>query len=333
MPNEQHTAPVTPAELAERSAKAAVRLREHLPVTPLVRFGALGEELGAEVLVKCDHLQRTGSFKARGALAKLLTLSEREREHGVVTASTGNHGLGFANALAALGGRGIVFVPANAAPVKIAALRRTGVEIQTRDTDAGAVEVLARAYARENGLTWVSPYNDPDIIAGQGTAGVELVEQLKGESLDAIIVNVGGGGLMSGVAAVVKQHLPGIRVIGASAENDAGMIASVKAGHIVAVEAEPTLSEGSAGNVEPGSITFALCQALVDDWVLVTEAEIRSALAMVIDTEHQLIEGAAAVAFAAARIRRADLAGKRVAILSCGSNIASDTLVSALSQL
>jgi threonine dehydratase len=324
------TAPLTPAALAERSARAAERLREHLPPTPLVRYAAFGEEIGADVLVKCDHFQRTGSFKARGALNKLMTLTEEERRRGVVTASTGNHGLGFANALSVLGGRGVVFVPSSAAATKLAALRRTGVELQTRDTDAGAVELLAREYAEHNGLTWVSPYNDPDVIAGQGTAAVEVVEQLDGAGIDAAVVNVGGGGLMSGVAAVLKQHYPHIRIIGASARNDASMIASVEAGHVVAVDALPTLSEGSAGNVEEGSITFGLCRELVDDWVLIGEEEIASALAMVIDTEHHLIEGAAGVSFAAARARRADLAGKRVLVLSCGGNIASATLAGAL---
>ncbi|HEX3786564.1 MAG TPA: threonine/serine dehydratase [Pseudonocardiaceae bacterium] len=330
MSSELSAAAVTPAALADRSARVAARLHEYLPVTPLVRFDVLSEDLGAEVLVKCDHLQRTGSFKARGALTKLLSLTQQQREHGVVTASTGNHGLGFANALAALGGRGIVFVPANAAATKIAALRRTGVEIRTRDTDAGAVELLARRYAEEQGLIYFSGYNDPDIIAGQGTAAIEILEQLAGTGLDTIFVNVGGGGLISGVAAVLKQHLPKIRVIGASPANDAGMIASIRAGHIVAVDAAPTLSEGSAGNVEPGSITFELCRDLVDEWVLVSEAEIGSALAMVIDTEHQLVEGAAGVAFAAARARRADIAGERVAIFSCGGNIAAATLATAL---
>jgi threonine dehydratase len=322
--------PLTPAIVAGQSTRAAARLREYLPVTPLVRFGALSDELGAEVLVKCDHLQRTGSFKARGSLTKLLTLTREQREHGVVTASTGNHGLGFANALAELGGRGVVFVPDSAAPMKIEALRRSGVEIHSEDTDAGKVEVIARVWAAENGLTFVSPYNDPDIIAGQGTLAVELLAQLDGAGLDAVFVNVGGGGLVSGIASVLRQHLPDVRIYGAAPASDAAMIASIRAGHIVPVDALPTLSDGSAGNVEDGSVTFELCRSLVDEWVTVGEDEIRSALGMVIDTEHQLIEGAAAVAFAAARARRADIAGRRVAIVSCGGNIAARTLAQAL---
>lgn len=305
-------------------------LRRYLPATPLQRFGAFSEELDAEVLVKCEHLQRTGSFKARGSMAKILTLTDEQRERGVVTASTGNHALGVGNALKTLGGRGIVYLPENASPSKVAALRRYGLEIRAEGTDSGVLEPKARAYAVEHDLTYVSPYNDPDIIAGQGTVGVEILEQLAGEMLDAVVVAVGGGGLVSGVAAVLKKHLPNVKVYGASPVRDAAMAASVEAGEIVQVDGQDTLSDGTAGSVEPGSITFDLCRRLVDDWVLVSEDAIRAALRMVIDTEHQLVEGSAAMAFAAAQDRRTELAGKRVAIVSCGGNISSSTLVAAL---
>lgn len=321
---------LSPAEAAERSERVAPRLREHLPPTPFVRFGAFSDELGAEVLVKCEHLQRTGSFKARGSMAKILTLTDEQRERGVVTASTGNHGLGVGNALAALGGRGLVYLPENASPSKVAALRRLGLDLHAEGNDSGVLEPKARAYAAEHDLVYVPPYNDPDIIAGQGTVAVEILEQLAGEPLDAVVVAVGGGGLVSGVAAVLKKHLPGIRVYGASPVRDDAMAASVRAGEIVQVDAQETLSDGTAGSVEPGSITFDLCRELVDDWVLVSEDAINSALRTVIDTEHQLIEGSAAMAFAAARARRTELEGRRVAIVSCGGNISSSTLVAAL---
>jgi threonine dehydratase len=319
---------LTPAAIAARSTELAPLLG--LPVTPLTRFGAFSGELGAEVLVKCEHQQRTGSFKARGAMAKLLTLSPEQRERGVVTASTGNHGLGVGNAVATLGGRAIVFVPENASESKVAALRRFGVEIRAQGNDTGVLESLARKYADDNGMAYVSPYNDPDVIAGQGTIGVEILTQLEDSSLDAIVVAVGGGGLVSGIGSVLEQHLPGITVYGASPAADAAMAASVEAGRIVAVDAKPTLSDGTAGSVEDGSVTFELCRALVDDWVLVGEDEIRAALRTVIDTEHQLVEGSAAMAFAAARARAAELNGSRVVVVSCGGNISASTLASAL---
>jgi threonine dehydratase len=321
---------LSPAEAAERSERVAPRLREHLPLTPLVRYGAFSDELGAEVLVKSEHLQRTGSFKARGSMAKILTLTDEQRDRGVVTASTGNHGLGVGNALATLGGRGLVYLPENASPSKVAALRRLGLDLHAEGNDSGVLEPKARAYAAEHDLTYVPPYNDPDIIAGQGTVAVEILEQLAGEPLDAVVVAVGGGGLISGVASVLKKHLPGIRVYGASPVRDDAMAASVRAGEIVQIDAQDTLSDGTAGSVEPGSITFGLCRDLVDDWVLVSEDAISAALRMVIDTEHQLIEGSAAMAFAAARARRTELEGKRVAVVSCGGNISASTLVAAL---
>jgi threonine dehydratase len=320
----------TPAEIATRSERVAPRLRKHLPVTPFTAFEAFSEELGAEVLVKCEHLQKTGSFKARGSMSKILTLTDEQRQRGVVTASTGNHGLGVSNALATLGGRGIVYVPENASASKVAAIRRFGVEVRAQGQDSGALELVARQYAAENDLTYVPPYNDPDIVAGQGTVGVEILEQLAGQQLDAVFVAVGGGGLVSGVASVLKRHRPQLRVYGASPVRDAAMVASIEAGKIVQVDAQETLSDGTAGSVEPGSITYELCRELVDDWILVSEDAISAALRMVIDTEHQLIEGSAAMAFAAARARRTELEGKRVAIVSCGGNISASTLVAAL---
>jgi threonine dehydratase len=322
--------PLTPADVARRSAEIAPALHEHLDVTPLVRFDALSAELEVEVLVKCEFRQRTGSFKARGSLAKSMTLTPRQREAGVVTASTGNHGLGVVNAMRALGGRAVVFVPANASAVKVDALRRLGVELHVHDADAGVVEGIARAHADEHGLVYLAPYNDPDVIAGQGTAGLEIVEQLAGRDLDALFVNVGGGGLMSGVASSVKQHHPGVRVYGASPRNDAGMIASVEAGKVVQVPTELTLSDGSAGNLEDGSITVELCADLVDEWVSVSEKEIATEMAAVIDTEHVLIEGAAGVAFAAARRYAAAHRGGRIVVLACGANIGAATLADAL---
>ena len=260
---------LTPEQVAARSAEVHPRLG--LPVTPLVPFQAFGEELGAEVLVKCEHRQRSGSFKARGAMANILGLTAEQRERGVVTASTGNHGLGVGNALRTLGGRGTVFVPENASETKVAALRRYGLEIHAQGNDTGVLEPLARKFAADNGLAYVPPYNEPDVIAGQGTLALEVLDQLGDRPLDAIVVAVGGGGLVSGVASVIKAHSPATVVYGASPVAEAPMAASVRAGEIVPVEPQPTLSDGTAGNVEEGSVTFPLCRDLIDEWVLVGE--------------------------------------------------------------
>jgi threonine dehydratase len=315
-------------EAAARTRAISEGVHQHAVVTPLTGWAAATEEAGTEILLKCEHQQKTGSFKVRGALAKLLSLSEEQRDRGVLAASTGNHGLGVAHALSALGGRGIVCVPEHASPVKVAAIRRYGVEVRVLGRDPLETENQARLLAAETGMSYVSPYNDLDVIAGQGTVGEEIVKQLGGRAVDAIVVAVGGGGLISGVGAAVKSAMPGVRLIGASPVNDAAMAASVKAGEVTQVDALPTISDGTAGGLEEGSITLPLCTELVDEWVLVTEREIDSALRFMIDTEHQLIEGAAAVAIAAGL--KACREGQATVIVSCGANISSTALAKAL---
>jgi threonine dehydratase len=317
-------------QVAARTRALSAAIREHTVVTPLVRIPTATESGGAEILLKCEHQQRTGSFKVRGALAKLLSLSRDERDRGVVAASTGNHGLGVAYALAALGGQGVVCVPEHASPVKVAAIRRYGAEVRVLGQVPAETEVLARRMAAGAELTYISPYNDLDVIAGQGTVGEEIVQALDGRPVDAVVVAVGGGGLVSGVAAAVKSARPGVRVIGASPANDAAMAASVRAGQVVEVDAQPTISDGTAGGVEAGSVTLPLCRELVDDWILVEESDIRAALRFMIDTEHQLVEGAAAVAIAAGRGAGRGAPGQTIAIVSCGANISSTTLARAL---
>ena len=316
--------------VATMSADVAPRIAEHAVRTPRVEFVAASESCGATVLVKCEHQQRTGSFKIRGALSKIFNLAPTDKQRGIVTSSSGNHGLGVAQALELLGGAGVICVPANVSPAKRAALSRFDVEIRTLGDDAGQTENLGRQLADQLGKTYVSPYNDLDVIAGQGTVGLELVEQLGGRPLDAVVVSVGGGGLVSGIAATVKAALPATRVIGTSPANDAAMAASVRAGEIIEVDARPTISDGTAGSVEPGSITFPLCAELVDEWLLVSEEQIYDALRLTIDTEHQLIEGAAAAALAAGIEYGRAHPGHTVAVISCGANISTSSLRIAL---
>jgi threonine dehydratase len=305
-------------------------IHDHAAVTPLVCLGAVPESCAAEIFLKCEHQQRTGSFKVRGALAKLLSLSSDERDRGVVAASTGNHGLGVAHALSAVGGNGVVCVPEHASPVKVAAIRRYGVEVRVMGREPAETEGLARRFAARTRRCYISPYNDLDVIAGQGTVGEEIVWQLGGRPVDAVVVAVGGGGLVSGVAAAVKSALPGVRVIGASPANDAAMAASVRAGKVVEIDALPTISDGTAGGVEEGSITLPLCMELVDEWALIEEPEIHSALRFMIDTEHQLVEGSAAMAIAAGLKAGRGRAGQTIVIVSCGANISSAALAEAI---
>ena len=220
----------------------------------------------------------------------MLTLTTGERDGGIITASSGNHGLGVAYALASVGARGTVYVPHGASEVKVAAIRRLGAAVVEHGRVMDETEAHARATADRAGLVYISPYNDEQVIAGQGTVSAEMLEQCEGAPLDAVYVAVGGGGLASGIGAVLRALSPGTRLIGVSPANDAAMAASVKAGRIVEPPTSPTLSDATAGGIEPGAITLPLCSELVDEWVLVTETQIRDALRQFIDTQHQLIE-------------------------------------------
>ena len=324
---DEHHLSATATAAAEAVAAASVRLAPFSLETPVVPAQALG----AAALYKCENLQRTGSFKLRGALNKLLCLSPEERARGVVTSSTGNHGLAVAAALALTSGRGTVVVSRSASPYKIDRLTRVGLEVITSDGDAMAAELEARALAEREGRVYVSPYNDADVLAGQGTVAVELVAQRP--EIESVFIAVGGGGLAAGIAAYVKAVRPDVTVVGCWPERAAAMYQSVRAGRLIEVPDEETLSDGTAGNIEPGAITFPLCRDLIDELVLVSEAEIATAMRDVLLADHLLIEGAAGVAvagwrsFTAARPR---LSRRVSAIILCGGNVSSKTIAEIL---
>jgi threonine dehydratase len=309
---------------------AEERISPYIRQTYLEASPYFTELSGANVYFKCENLQHTGSFKARGALNKVLSLNESERAAGVVTASTGNHGAAVAYALSRVGGQGIVFVPESAVHSKVEAIKRLGGEVRYHGADSVKTENYARSYAAEHGLTLVPPYNDPQVIGGQGTVGLELLSQLP--EIDAVFIAVGGGGLISGTAAYLKQFSPATRVIGCFPENSQVMLQSVKAGRILDLPSKPTLSDGTAGGVEAGAITFSLCRDLVDDYETVTEQEIRLNLRRFLQAQHMLIEGSAAVPIAALLKSPASFAGKNVVILLCGANIDPETLKNVLTE-
>jgi threonine dehydratase len=303
---------------------AEERIRPYIRETFLEHSPYLSGPGEANVYCKLENLQHTGSFKARGALNKVLSLSGEHSGKGVVAASTGNHGAAVAFALRKLRSHGIIFVPENAVQSKVEAIRALGAEVRTFGRDPAETEVYARKYAVENGLTYVSPYNDPQVLGGQGTIGVELERQLA--RTDVVFASLGGGGLISGIAGYLKSSRPGVEIIGCSPENSQVMVQSVKAGEILDLPSLPTLSDGTAGGVEPGAITFDLCRELVADYVVVSEDEIADALRLFVRTHHMLIEGAAAVAVASYLKIRHRFAGKNVVIVICGANIGLDML-------
>lgn len=304
---------------------AASRIAPHVSRTPLFRSDPLSDRHGAEIYIKAEHLQTTGSFKVRGSANMVHALDADVAANGVVTASSGNHGIGVATAAASRGISATIFLPSNASPAKVDQIRRLGADIvSVEGTDSSLAEEAARARSAETGQAYISPYNDPDIVAGQGTIGKEILEEL--DAVDAVVVSVGGGGLMSGIASWVKANSPSTLVIGASALNDRAMAASVEAGEIITPHMEPTFSDGTAGGLEDGTITFALCNDLVDLWIDVTEHDIASAVSAMVDDHHQLVEGAAGVAIAAATQHAAAAPGATIVAVSCGANVSAGAL-------
>ena len=311
------------SEILNSARDARSRIADRIRLTPLEYSSQLSLRHNASVFLKLENLQVTGSFKIRGAMAKL-SLLPKDVQRGIVTASSGNHGAAVACAVAQFGGSAIVFVPNNASQIKCDAIKRYGAQVQHHGDDGLFTELHARQFALEQDRMYISPYNDADVIAGQGTIGLELLEALP--DVDAVFVTVGGGGLISGIAGVLKALRPEVHVIGCQPSNDAAMMHSIRAGRILEIEPQATISDGSAGGIEPGSITFELCQTLVDEWIEVSESEIMIAMRDFIESQHQLLEGAAGVALAAfAKVADA-YKGQRVAIVICGAKIGLDKL-------
>lgn len=296
---------------------AAERIRPHIAETPLIPSPVLSERTGATVLLKLENRQTTGSFKLRGATNKLLSLSAAQRALGVVTASTGNHGLAVAHAASQLGIAATIFMPESASPRKVAKLRTFDVELRFIPGDAVNAETTARCTADATGRVFVSPYNDPVIVAGQGSVAVEMLRQQP--ALDAVFVAVGGGGLIGGIGSYASAQ--GVQVVGCLPENSPVMLESVQAGQIVEMDGLPTLSDGTAGGIEPDAITFDICRRVVDDWMTVSEAEIAEAMRLVYRESGEVIEGAAGVAVAALLQSGQRFAGQTVAVVICGGNI------------
>jgi len=312
------------AATASAARRAAARIATRIMRTPLRHSPTFSERLGAQVWFKLENRQATGSFKLRGATNRLLTLSGEQRARGCVAASSGNHGAAVACAMQQLGINGVIFVPMGTSSAKVAKIREYGGRVEFFGTDGLDTEQHAREYAARHGMFYLSPYNDEEVIAGQGTVGVEILEQLP--DVEVVFIAVGGGGLIGGVGSVLKAHDPGIRVIGCQPLASPVMARSIEAGEIVEIPGEPTLSDGTAGGIERDSITLPLNQAVVDRWVTVDEDQIASAMRLYLRAEDDIIEGAAGVAIAGMLACADDIHGKKVVVLVCGGNISAETL-------
>lgn len=314
--------------LYDAISEAHKALRPAVAVTPLTYSAGLSAMTGCEVYLKCEHLQHTGSFKFRGGSNKIRLLPEAQRQLGVITASSGNHGQGLALAGKVLGVPVTVYTTTSASAYKLDAIRALGAEVVSLDLDPLSVELEAARQAAIQGKPFVSPYNDPEIIAGQGTIGVELFEQAP--DLDAVFVAVGGGGMVSGIGAALRALNPNAEIIGCWPANAPTMQRSLEADEIIEMEEDDTISDGTAGGIEPGSITFPLCQTLLSRTVLVSEEEIKAAMRDVASCERWIIEGAAGVAVASMKKLAKEYRGKRVAVVICGRNILLEKFLGAV---
>jgi threonine dehydratase len=308
---------------------ARTRLRGIALHTPLEPSPPLADEAGAaEVRLKREDVQPSGAFKMRGAHNKVALLAEGRPEAALVTASSGNHGIAVAMAAARHDMRLTVLVGRSASPAKLERLRaletaRITVELAGADTDAAEAEGRRRDDAGH--AVYVPPYNDPDVIAGQATVAVEILEDWP--VVDTIVVPIGGGGLIAGIALWAKAMRPGIRIVGVQPAASPPMYAYFATQSTDPMPIAPTLADGVAGNIERTSITWELCRQLVDEIVLVEEDEIAEAMRWAMDVPHLLLEGSAVLGIAALRTRRVEsLEGRRVAVVATGRGVGLDTL-------
>lgn len=307
--------PVQPDDILE----ARRGISAHVVDTPCPRAPAFRDLVAATLHLKLENLQRTGSFKDRGSLNRLLHLSDQERTRGVVTASAGNHAQALAYHAARLGVPCTVVMPETAPLIKVSNTRGYGARVVQRGTVLDDAVGEARRLADEEGLTMVSAFDDRHVIAGQGTMGLELLEQVP--DLDLVVVPVGGGGMISGIALALKAARPDVRVIGVEAEAAPSARASRDAGHIVGIQSSHTLADGIATK-RVGELTFPMMEALVDDLVVVSEEEIASAILLLLERQKTLVEGGAAVALAALTTGRVAVGPDEIAVLLLsGGNI------------
>ncbi|MEM8859366.1 MAG: pyridoxal-phosphate dependent enzyme, partial [Chloroflexota bacterium] len=242
--------------LLEEILKAEHRIRPYIRETFLEFSPYFSELIGGRVLFKLENQQHTGSFKFRGAMNRIRALSPAENKKGIVTASSGNHGAAVAKALTLFKTPGIVYVPELVSPAKVKNMEQYGVEVRFKGDDGIVAELEARQFAADNSVTFISPYNDILVASGQGTCGLEIAKQRSEEAADYIFVAVGGGGLISGIGCYLKSVWPRVKIIGCQPENSKVMADSVAAGKILDLTSLPTLSDGTAGGIEPESITF-----------------------------------------------------------------------------
>ena len=288
--------------------------------TPLTHSPYISMLTGGEIYLKWENLQETGAFKVRGAANRLLQMTPEERSRGVIALSTGNHGRALAWVGKQLGVRVVVCVPESVLPHKVAAMKALGADVRVVGADQDTAEVAARALAEREGLSWVSPFDDPWIIAGQGTIGLEILDDLP--QVETVLAPMSGGGLMGGIALAVKSASHRIHTVGVAMDRGPVMVASLAAGKPVQLPEEATLADSLVGGIGlDNHYSFDLVRRVVDETVLVSEAEIAHAMVYALKHEKMVVEGGGAVALAALLAKKLDVAGKTVACVVSGGNV------------
>jgi len=308
-------------DAAQRIAGAAHR-------TPVLRSRTLDALTGARVYLKAEHLQRVGAFKFRGAYNAIARLPAEQRARGIAAYSSGNHAQAVALAARELGSSAVIVMPADTPPAKLDAVSGYGAEIVTYDRYTGNREELGERLAGERGLALIPPYEHPDVIAGQGTAALELLEEVG--ALDALVVPVGGGGLIAGSATAAKGLQPGIRVVGVEPAAGDDTHRSLAAGERVRIPVPRTIADGQAAPI-PGELTFSINRRLVDEIVLVTDDEIRAGLRFAVDRLKQVLEPSGATGLAALLAGRLRPAPARIGVIISGGNVGAARLAELLS--
>jgi threonine dehydratase len=316
---------------AEAIEAAAGALGAHLPPTPLQYSRAFTAKAGCHVYVKIEGVQPTRSFKVRGALNKLIRMPAEQRAAGVITASAGNHGQGVAYAAQTFGVPATVYVPDNANDLKVQAIRRLGSRVVHFGRSYNEAYLESRRAQEAGGATFVHAFDDPDVVAGQGTVAVELLRQLDAlaAGADTILVPVGGGGLVSGISLYVKERRPGVQVIGVEPDGADALTRSLEAGRLVTLDRVTTMADGLAASA-PGPLTLRIAQEHVDGMVRVAESEMLRAIRLFFEWEHLLAEPAGAAALAALLYHHRPHASERVVVILSGANVTDDVMVRAL---
>jgi threonine dehydratase len=298
---------------------ARERIAASIYLSPCTHSQMLSSLTGQDIFLKLENLQMTGSFKERGALSRISTLTPTEAARGVVAASAGNHAQGVAYHATQRGIRSVIVMPLTTPLVKVQATRGFGAEVVLHGANYDEACIEATRLCEAEGMTFIHPFDDPLVIAGQGTIGLELIEQIPG--LQAVVVPIGGGGLIGGIACAVKESQPHIKVIGVQTSRLPSMAAAIEAGHPVTLDPSTTIADGIAVR-RAGDITFPVVAKYVDEIVTVDEDEIASSILTLLEREKTLAEGAGATALAALLQHRTSLApGTRTAVLVCGGNI------------